>query len=458
MRGTIKGKLTTAVIIIVVFAMLASTGSIVGYSGNKLKSCLTTELQINADKYADSINSWIEKEKGLNYASSVALAAIPDSAYTKENIQKMVTAQAEGHDEFLNLYYGMRDSQHFQMDPNAVPPEGYDPTQRGWYKSAAQAGTTIVTDPYMDVLIGGMCITIATPVYRNGELAGVIGADFTLDYISEVVDSIDYENGEYGFLVDAADKYIMHENEKYLPGEDTAVAVSDVMPGVDKVIKNPGNEVLLSTDYDGQKNYFATSSIEGCNWILGLVMPKNNLNIMIIKLIVLGIIITVVALVIVVIIMTKLIGQQLAPMENMKVFITEKIIGDKNVKDKVSEVEQIKYLLEELENRVVDTIHKTQDESRMIKDKMSVASDKINGINGSISEINDAIHRTESGIESQMSSIQSIGKICDNVTKATDSFESDTRGMNDKTDEIITRVKEMVPEIKVFRLFSRLWT
>jgi methyl-accepting chemotaxis protein len=447
MRGTIKSKLTFAVILIVVAAMLVSTAIIVGASGKNLTSRLTGELQTNADKYANSINSWIEMEKGMNAAGAAAFAALPDSSYDREHIQNIVTTEAAGHPEFLNLYYGMADKQHIQMDPNATVPDGYDPTARGWYKAAAAAGTTIVTDPYMDVLIGGMCITIATPVYRSGELVGVLGADFTLDYIMDVVNSIPYGKGEYGFMVDASGNYIMHENQAYLPGEDVATAVTDVMPGIASIVTAPGSSVILTSDYDGEKNYFATASVEGCGWALGLVKPQSNVIGTTYRLILTGVLITVIAIAAVIFIMTGLISKQLAPMENMKTFIKEKIIGDDNVDKSGSEVEQINYLLSELENRVIDTIHKTKDESQTIKDKMTLTSDRISGINDSITEINEAMQRTEGGIESQTESIESIGEICNNVMIAADTFATDTRDMSDRTGEIIARVKGMVPEI-----------
>lgn len=447
MRGTIKSKLTLAVILIVVAAMLVSTGIIVGASGKKLTKELTNEMQVNADKYANSINSWIEMEKGLNAAGAAAFAALPEGSYDREHIQSIVTTEAAGHSELLNLYYGMSDKQHIQMDPNATVPDGYDPTARGWYKAAAAAGTTIVTDPYMDVLIGGMCITIATPVYRNGELVGVLGADFTLDYISGVVNSIPYDKGEYGFLIDSSANYVMHENQAYLPGEDTAIAVSDVMPGISSIVTTPGSEVVLTKDYDGEQNYFATSTIEGCGWSLGLAMPKSNVIGTIYRLILTSVLIAVIAIVAVIVIMTRLIGAQLAPMEDMKVFIKNKIIGEGNVKKANSEVEEIRYLLNELEDRVIDTIHKTQGESQLIKEKMTSASDKISGINDSITEINEAMQRTEGGIETQTESIESISEICNNVMIAADTFATDTRDMSDKTGEIITRVKGIVPEI-----------
>ena len=447
MKSTIKARLTLAVILIVVAAMLASTGIIIGTSSKRLTNELTGKLQLNADKYANSINSWIEMEKGLSSAGAAALSAIPDEDYDRDHIQKMVTTEAQGHTEFLNLYYGMEDKVHLQMDPNAIPPEGYDPTARGWYKAAKEAGTTIVTDPYMDVLIGGMCITIATPVYRNGQLAGVLGADFTLDYISNVVNSISYESGEYGFLIDASGNYIMHDNQAYLPGEDTATSVSSVMPGISSIISNPGSAVVLAADYDSEKNYFVTSQIESCGWSLGLALPAGNVSSTTYRLILTGLLIAVVAIAAVILIMTGLIGKQLAPMEDMKIFVKEKVIGKENIKATGSEVEEIRYLLSELESRVIDTIHKTKEESQTIKDKMTSASDKISSINNSISEISQAMNRTESGIETQTESIQNIEQICNNVTTTAETFTVDTKQMNERTNEIIGRVKAMVPDI-----------
>ncbi|MCR5672863.1 MAG: hypothetical protein K6F87_04005, partial [Lachnospiraceae bacterium] len=275
----------------------------------------------------------------------------------------------------------------------------------------------------------------------------VLGADFTLDYISDVVNGIPYEKGEYGFLIDASGNYIMHENQAFLPGEDVATEAASVMPGLASIISAPGSEVILTKDYDSEKNYFATSVIESCGWSMGLALPGSNVNSTIYGLILTSIIIAVIAIAAVIFIMTKLIGVQLAPMEDMKSFVKEKVIGSDNIKDMNSEVEEIRYLLAELESRVIDTIHKTKDESQLIREKMTSASDKISGINDSISEINEAMQRTEGGIESQTASIRSIEQICDDVVAATESFTVDTRQMSDRTDEIIGRVKNMVPEI-----------
>ena len=143
----------------------------------------------------------------------------------------------------------------------------------------------------------------------------------------------------------------------------------------------------------------ATSVIDGCGWSLGLALPESNVKGTAYRLIATSLLIALIAIVAAVIIMTKLIGAQLAPMEDMKSFVKEKVIGEDNVESTGSEVDEIRYLLTELENRVIDTIHKTKDESQLIKEKMTSASDKIKGINDSITEINEAMQRTEGGIE-----------------------------------------------------------
>jgi len=144
MKRTVKGTLTVAVIIIVAVAMLVCASVIVIISGSNIKTGKKNEIQLNADKYAQSINSWIEKEKGLNIAAATALAALSSDGYSSENIQNIVTVESSERSNLLNLYYGTEDKAFYQTDPNAEAPDGYDPTARGWYKSAKAENGTIL--------------------------------------------------------------------------------------------------------------------------------------------------------------------------------------------------------------------------------------------------------------------------------------------------------------------------
>ena len=166
MRKTIKGKLTLNVICIVAVSIILTTAGIVILAGRNLIQKQTEALQLNADKYAEEINTWIEAEKLLTdgAANSIEAAANTDVKF----IQSVVDTYASGREEILNLYCGTKDSKFIQSNRKAEIPEGYDPVKRGWYQQASEKKEVIVTNPYWDVLTNQMCATIAAPVYKIG--------------------------------------------------------------------------------------------------------------------------------------------------------------------------------------------------------------------------------------------------------------------------------------------------
>ncbi len=63
MLKTIKGRLTVSVIGIVVAGILLAAAGIITVAGKRLIQDQTRALQLNADKYGEEINTWIENEK-----------------------------------------------------------------------------------------------------------------------------------------------------------------------------------------------------------------------------------------------------------------------------------------------------------------------------------------------------------------------------------------------------------
>ena len=318
MQRTIKGKLTTSVIGIVVASILLTTLGIIAVAGKRMIQDQTQTLQLNADKYAEEINLWIENEKML--AGGTANSIQAGRRMDVDFVQAVVDTHAAGREEILNLYCGTKNSEFIQSNREAEIPEGYDPVQRGWYKQAAEEGNVIVTNPYWDVLTNQMCTTIAAPIYIEDELAGVIGLDVTLGTVTDLTESINYEEGVYGFLVDSGGQYIAHRNKEYAPTEDTAVGVADVIPELKEMIAGTDNVVRKLTDYDNNKCYFATAGIEGSRWKLGVVVPAANVIKSMFTMVVVAIVIAFVIIVFVALFMAGLIGKMLAPIQMLKQF------------------------------------------------------------------------------------------------------------------------------------------
>jgi adenylate cyclase len=90
----------------------------------------------------------------------------------------------------------------------------YDPRLRDWYKEAAINKKVTMTEPYIFSASGLPGITIAAPFYLNGQIAGVVGADITLDNLSQFLASRVVSPGAMSLIIDDHDKIIANSNLK----------------------------------------------------------------------------------------------------------------------------------------------------------------------------------------------------------------------------------------------------
>lgn len=396
MGRTIKGKLTTSVIWMVVVSILLTTMGIIIVAGKRLIRDQTEALQIYADRYAEEINTWIENEKMLADGAANSIEAAQNT--NSDFIQSVMDTFASGRGELLNLYCGTKDSRFIQSNREAEIPEGYDPVQRGWYQQAAAAGIVIVTDPYWDVLTNQMCTTIASPVYINNELEAVIGLDVTLSTVTDLTASIDFAEGVYGFLADSSGQYVAHKNKDYEPSESNAVLVTDIMPGLADLITDTGSRVIELTDYDGGKCYFATSGIEGSQWKMGVVVPTANVRSSLLVMIAVAAIIALFITVLVAAVMAGLIGKMLQPVQMLKQFasgdFSENVVNEKGIpKEYRNETEQIKTATVEVKQQIRGIILNTKQEAGSIGTIAEETSSKMTVLTKDISEIADSTLR-----------------------------------------------------------------
>jgi len=427
MLRTIKGRLTVSMIGIVVASILLTTVGIIAVAGKRMIQDQTQALQLNADKYAEEINTWIENEKMLadGAAKSIAAGRTIDTDF----VQSVVVAHASGRQELLNLYCGTKDSRFIQSNSEAEIPEGYDPVERGWYKQAAQAGTTIVTDPYCDALTGNMCATVATPVYIDGELAGVIGLDVTLGTVTELTESINYDEGVYGFLADSSGQYISHQNKEYEPTEDTTVLVADVLPELGKMMSGEESSVKKFADYDGSVCYFAIKEIAGCGWQLGVVVPAANVTGSLVTMLIIAVVTAFAIIVFVGVFMTGLIGRMLSPVQMLKQFasgdFSENAVVEKTIpREYKNETEQIRKATVEVKQQIREIILNTKQEAENIgtiaeetSSKMTVLNQDIAGITDSAGLVMEQTMQARELAESIKNNGQELGNAIENVAR-----------------------------------------
>ncbi len=449
MRKTIKGRLTMIVILIMFVVLYVYATVVILVTDDKVTMLSQHELQLQADRYAGMINAEMEKEIGYASGAASAISALQTAKPDETAIQNILVEFAAGQKSLLNLYYGAADDHSFyQYEKDATTPEGYDPTARGWYKQAASAGKTIVTDPYFDVLKGQMCTTIASPVYYNQQLIGVVGLDIGIESIVALVDSINYTKGVYGFLIDSTGHYVVHPNDAWAPTQQSSTSVSDTMPVLENLLKNPGSTTLKTKDYNGSTVHFATAPIDAVGGVLGISLPASYIDVVANSMIILSIVFAAIVLTIASLIMLKVISSMLKPMETMKVFIKEKVVGTSaDEKPAQNEVKEIEYLIGELQNRFISTIRMTRDESSNVQAKMNETTEHISNMGQNITEISAAMEETSASIDLQTQSISSINSATSDASVAVEKLSQDTQEMATRADEIVVRIDEMVPQV-----------
>ncbi|MBP2084204.1 MULTISPECIES: methyl-accepting chemotaxis protein McpA [Pseudomonas] len=232
---------------------------------NTIRQNIEASVQQSGALTASSVQNWMSgrilvlenlaQDIGQQGAGETLTGLIEQPSYTRN---------------FLFTYLGQANGV-FTQRPDTQMPAGYDPRQRPWYGAAASAGQTVLTAPYQGA-VGGLMVTIATPVKRkgNGELMGVVGGDVTLDTLVEIINSVDFGGIGHAFLADANGQVIVS------PDKDQVMKnLKDIYPGSNLRVAAGMQDVILN----GQDRIISFAPVAGlpsAQWYIGLSIDKDK--------------------------------------------------------------------------------------------------------------------------------------------------------------------------------------
>lgn len=436
-KKTIRGSIvffTVICTILIIFCMVVEQGVVLGTT---MKSDAEELLSEEAEANSRIMNQWLEEEAYIVHTLAIALSEMDPE--DKEGIMDYLEENLAINDNAL-MYYccfaydgGVFPADHSELD--------LDPTTRDWWKQAVSTNGLIYTAPYVDFATGQMIVTIAEPLDMNGELAVVL-ADITIDNLVDIIAQISNKENTQAFLLAEDGSVIVHENKAFLPSEEGNVVLTDV------VNINLGNtHVDTFTDYDHSKKYVALGRMGETGWVLGVTKKTSTIQAKIIGRLIVPLVTGALLLLITILLLNTSIRKKLMPMDAMKSFVKEKVIGSDQNQNLKSEVEEIQYLIGELEEKFISTIHKTREESQSIQTKMSETTNKISSISENIQEISATMEETGASVDTQTTSIHDIDANCTDVAKAVEELDREAKEMLDYTNEMIEKVETIVPEL-----------
>lgn len=435
--STIKGKiiLYVAVSTIVMIAITALINSIVLNSA--LKTSEHNVLAAKAEGTSDIIDDWLTGQADVVETIKNALEGMEKN--DSEAIMDFLEKNLADNEDAL-MYYccfgyngGVLPADHSQLD--------LDPTTRSWWTEAVSKNGLIFTEPYMDFATGKMIVSIAAPLEISGEQAVVL-ADITIDSLIDMVKSVSMDENIQTFLLAHDNSVITHENEAYLPKEEGNTILTDVVS-----LNLDNDSVTTMTDYDGTQKYCVVREVEATGWKLGITQNTSVIRQKISKNLISPLAADVILLIALIVVLNLVVSVMLKPLDELKRFVKEKVIGAANCKYEKSEVKEIGYLIGELENRVLAVIHQTQSETVNISEKIAGTNTLVSDMNGNIMDISAIMEETGASVTSQTQNIADIDDTCREVTGAIDELAVKAQDIVKHAKEIIVRVEHMVPKM-----------
>ena len=163
----------------------------------------------------------------------------------------------------------------------------YDPRQRGWYRRAVAAGSTMITPPDVFAALGLIGFTVAAPFYDGGKVAGVAAIDLTLDGFSEYLAERKISPNTLSYILDGQGRVIANSDQsRTYVAEAGRVELSHItslanpLPAAAFAARPRGQEHRQYNFEHAGKEYVASLSAMpadlGTRWQLFIVTPLED--------------------------------------------------------------------------------------------------------------------------------------------------------------------------------------
>ena len=435
MRKTIKGKITVQTIMYLLVALvICELVSVVTLNANMTSQ---SKLYINAEAQTNAgvVNEWLIEQGNIAHTitNAVAFMNTKDPDTIMNYLEKNLSENKDALMYYVCFGYdgGVLPADHSKLD--------LDPTTRDWWKQAIAKNGLIYTAPYKDFASGNMIVTVAEPLKIQGEQA-VFLADITLETLTNQVKKVSADENLQGFLLDADGAVVSHENEDFLPKEEGNTILSDAL-------NTDVCNVSELRDYDGRMKFVSNASVDATGWTFGVTEDKAVITKQIARNVIIVIALGLVMLIVVTVMTAVSVRKSLAPMETMKKFVKEKVIGTQICHKQKNEIEEIRYLIQEMEDKFIGVIRQTKAESDNIHERMQGTNNKVVSINENIMEIGAAMEETGANIDSQTANITMIDEACGSAAQSIIHLADEAQEMAANAKEVACRVESMAKEL-----------
>ncbi|EAR59700.1 methyl-accepting chemotaxis protein [Neptuniibacter caesariensis] len=219
--------------------------------------------------------------------------------------------------EFLLIFGGLdTDGQKITNDPSWNPTD-WDARKRPWYPYAKQNDRAVLTDPYADAATGEILISAVANFYDNKQFKGAFGGDLSLKTVSDALNTLNFNNTGYAFLLNTNGNIISHPN-----AELNGKSINDLFDGSAPALVPEMKETSVA----GTTSFVYFHKLEGLYgspWMIGVVLDKSLVMADANQIGITGLIATLISALVCSGALYFAVSKQLMPLENLRTSLVE---------------------------------------------------------------------------------------------------------------------------------------
>ncbi|MGO4889753.1 cache domain-containing protein [Anaerobacillus sp. MEB173] len=185
----------------------------------------------------------------------------------EEEIHRIFKLFVEATPEVTDLYFGTEQGEYY-MYPEVELTDDFDPRDRPWYLEGIKSDSIAWTNIYQSIT-GDHIISIASKVFNEGQIIGVISMDISLSTLVAMIDSINIGDTGYATVIDRNGKIIAHPMQEQIGSDITHLTYYNEIEKENRV-------GMISHNLDNQDALIGFIKNEKTGWsILGIVFVND---------------------------------------------------------------------------------------------------------------------------------------------------------------------------------------
>lgn len=430
-------KITAFIAIILLISIFTLSFVINNNVYNEISN-IGQDRNLQAARYVQSeVNSYLLRSKEIIDVLAENETVVDGNMNEKLNEFAYIHSE---YSQFKSVYFASTDG-IMNLYPEDELPEGFDPRERPWYQEAVSERDQIWTDVYQDAASGDLIISTAKPIYRNNQLQGVIAADISLDFLSQLVSSISIGDSGYSYIVDTEGEMLAHPDSALMEERFDVNNLFDYRALVES------NETSLEYEYEGEEllvSYENLSEIGGAVFVRTPISETYQASYIIRDIVLIGSLIMLIFIFIAIFISMRYLVTK--PINKSLNFANSIADGKLNIEDLThnskDEIGQLNRALNKMKVNLHNMIGQVAD----LSEQVAASSEELSASGEQVGEIADqvshSIQNVASGAEEQSAQIEETSNYIKNLSRHIQNVGQRVNEVTDSADDMIISIEE----------------